>query len=99
MQIYNKNSEHKNSDDKNNDDDDDEIISEETRKEMCFYMHHPPDRITHTTAFVTPVVEHWLEREMAQWVHHIDPTTHCTMSERSYHGATSRSIEVTRRRL
>ena len=28
-----------------------------------------PDRITHTTAFVAPVVEHWLEREIAQWVH------------------------------
>ena len=28
-----------------------------------------PDRITHTTAFVTPVVEHWLERKIAQWVH------------------------------
>ena len=27
------------------------------------------DRITHTTAFVTPVVEHWLEREIALWVH------------------------------
>ena len=27
----------------------------------------PTDRITHTTAFVTPVVEHWLEREIAQW--------------------------------
>ena len=26
-------------------------------------MHHPTDRITHTTAFVTPVVEHWLERD------------------------------------
>ena len=23
---------------------------------------------THTTAFVTPVMEHWLEREIAQWV-------------------------------
>ena len=23
-----------------------------------------PDRIAHTTAFVTPVVEHWLEREI-----------------------------------
>ena len=32
-------------------------------------MHHPTDRITHTTAFVTPVVEHWLEWEIAQWVH------------------------------
>ena len=44
-------------------------------------MYHPTDRITHTTAFVTPVVEHWLEREIAQWM--IDPTTHRTMSERS----------------
>ena len=26
-------------------------------------MHHP-------TAFVKPDVEHWLEREIAQWVHH-----------------------------
>ena len=32
-------------------------------------MHHPTDMIAHTTAFVTPVVEHWLEREIAQWVH------------------------------
>ena len=28
-------------------------------------MHHPADTITHTTAFVTPVVEHWLEQEIA----------------------------------
>ena len=28
-------------------------------------MHHPTDRIAHTTTFVTPVVEHCLEREMA----------------------------------
>ena len=91
-------------------------------------MHHPTDRIIHTTAFVKPVVEHWLEREIAQWVHpmkdrsddpshhertllprsyisllagmnnssmgpswRINPTTHRTMSERSYHGATSHS--------
>ena len=27
-----------------------------------------PNRIVDTTAFVTPVVEHWLEREIAQWV-------------------------------
>ena len=32
-------------------------------------MHHPTDRITHSTAFATPVVEHWLEREIAHWVH------------------------------
>ena len=29
------------------------------------------DRIAHTTAFDTPVVEHWLERDIAQWVHHM----------------------------
>ena len=28
------------------------------------------DRITHTMVFVTPVIEHWLERKIAQWVHH-----------------------------
>ena len=33
-----------------------------------FYIHHPTDRIVHTMPFVTPVVEHWLEREIAQWV-------------------------------
>ena len=33
-------------------------------------MHHPTDRITYSTVFVTPVMEHWLEREIAQWVHH-----------------------------
>ena len=27
---------------------------------MVFYMHHPTDRIAHTMAFVTLVVEHWL---------------------------------------
>ena len=56
-------------------------------------MHHPTDRIAHTTAFVTPVVEHWLEREIAQWVHSMkdrsdDPSHH----ERTlYLWATSRS--------
>ena len=28
-------------------------------------MHHSTDRIAHTTAFVTPVVERWLEGEIA----------------------------------
>ena len=27
------------------------------------------NRITHTIAFVTPFVEHWLEQEIVQWVH------------------------------
>ena len=44
-------------------------------------MHHPTDRMTHTTAFVTPVVEHWLKQEIAQWVHPMkdrsdDPSHH-----------------------
>ena len=49
-----------------------------------------PHRIAHTTAFVTPVVEHWLEREIAQWVHPMkdwsdDPSHHeRTLLPRSY---------------
>ena len=39
------------------------------------------DRIAYTTAFVTPVMEHWLEQEIAQWVYHMkdrsdDPSHH-----------------------
>ena len=54
-------------------------------------MHYPTDRIAHTTAFVTPVVEHWLEREIAQWVHPMkdrsdDPSYHeRTLLPRSYY--------------
>ena len=33
-------------------------------KVVFFYMRHPTHKITHTTAFVTSVVEHWLEREI-----------------------------------
>ena len=53
-------------------------------------MHHPTDRLTHITVFVTPVVEHWLEREIAQWVHPMkdrsdDPSHHeRTLLPRSY---------------
>ena len=44
-------------------------------------MHHPTDRIAHTMAFVTPVVENWQEQEIAQWVHPMkdrsdDPSHH-----------------------
>ena len=35
-----------------------------------FYMHYPTDRTAHTMAFVTHYVEHWLEQEISQWVHH-----------------------------
>ena len=47
-------------------------------------------RIAHTTAFVTPVMEHWLERETAQCVHPMkdqsdDPSHHePTLLPRSY---------------
>ena len=36
----------------------------------AFYMHHPSGWIIHIAAFVTPVMEHWLEWEISQWVHH-----------------------------
>ena len=36
-----------------------------------FYMHYPIDRIAHTTTFDTPVVKHWLERQIAQRIHHV----------------------------
>ena len=51
---------------------------------------YPTDRTAHTMAFVTPVVEHWLEREIAQWVHPMkdrsnDPSHHeRTLLPRSY---------------
>ena len=35
------------------------------RQQGIFYMSYPTDRIAHTTTFVIPVVEHWLEREIA----------------------------------
>ena len=28
-----------------------------------FYMHHPTDRMVHTSAFVSAVMVHWLESE------------------------------------
>ena len=54
-----------------------QIVREETRcRHMGYsfrlaarvlYMHHPIDRIAYNTAFITSVVEHWLEREIHQW--------------------------------
>ena len=35
-----------------------------------FNIHHSTDRIVYSTAIVTPYMEHWLEREIAHWVHH-----------------------------
>ena len=55
------------------------------------------DMITHTTAFVTPVVEHWLEREIAQWVHPMkDRSDDPSHNERTlYLWATSRPMSDT----
>ena len=67
------------------------IVRKETRCRHTDYsyqltarvlLYAPSHRqITHTTAFVAPVVEHWLEREIAQWVHPMkdrsdDPSHH-----------------------
>ena len=46
-----------------------QIAREETRcRHMGFSFQLATDWITHT--FVTPVVEHCLERKIAQWVYH-----------------------------
>ena len=34
--------------------------------ELLFYMHYPTYRTSNITIFVPPVVQHWLEREIAQ---------------------------------
>ena len=53
-------------------------------------LYAPSHRIAHTTVLVTPVMEHWLEREIAQWVHPTkdrsdDPSHHeRTLLPRSY---------------
>ena len=47
------------------------IVRKETRCRHIGYSYRLTERVilyAHTTAFVTPVVEHWLEREIAQWV-------------------------------
>ena len=37
---------------------------------LLFHIHHPTDWTAHTTVFVTSVMEHWLEWEIAQWFIH-----------------------------
>ena len=54
-------------------------------------MNYPTNRLVHIiVAFVKPVVEHWLEQEIAQWVH---PEGHnktvCTWSKMQPHGRAS----------
>ena len=77
------------------------IVRKETRCRHIGYSYrltarvllYAPSHIQDNTSYVTPVVEHWLEREIAQWVHPMkdrsdDPSHH----ERTlYLWATSRS--------
>ena len=59
----------------------------------------------HTTAFVTPVVEHWLEREIVQWVHPMkdrsdDPLHHeRTLLPQSYISLLSEQTHVNKSNL
>ena len=50
---------------------------------------YAPSHRQDTMTFIPPVVEHWLVWEIAQWVHYEESIR--TISERSYHRATSRS--------
>ena len=78
------------------------IVRKETRcRRICYSFRltvTPTDRIAHTTAFVTPVVEHWLEREIAHWVHSMkdrsdEPSHHeRTLLPRSYISLPSRTM-------
>ena len=37
----------------------------DSKRGHIFLIHHTTGKIAHTTAFATPVVEYWLEKEMA----------------------------------
>ena len=74
------------------------IVRKETRcLHICYsyrltarVLLYAPSHRQDSTYFVTPVVEHWLEREIAQWVHPMkdrsdDPPHHeRTLLSRSY---------------
>ena len=49
-------------------------------------MHHPTNRIAYTTTFITPVVEQWLELEIAQWIHHEGSIWQPITCRMLYHG-------------
>ena len=36
---------------------------------LYYYIHHTTVGIVHAMVFVIPIMEHWLEQEVAQWVH------------------------------
>ena len=49
-------------------------------------MHHHTDRIAHTTAFVTPVVDHTLEREIARLAARVLLYAPSHRQDSTYHG-------------
>ena len=61
-----------------------------TARVLLYAPSHRQDSTYHARPFVTPVVEHWQEREIAQWVHPMkdrsdDPSHHeRTLLPRSY---------------
>ena len=71
------------------------IVRKETRCRHIGYSYRLAARVllyapshrqnsTYHTVFVTPVVEHWLEREIAQWVHPMkDPSDDPSHHERT----------------
>ena len=42
------------------------LLSSISSKVGFSYMHHPIERIAHTTVFVNPVVVQWMEQEISQ---------------------------------
>ena len=76
---------------------------------VFYYIHHSTNRIAHTVASVTPIVEHWQEREIAQWSHHEGsirrliapwadtiPQSYIFLQPRSEHGSIPRCTHLSR---
>ena len=68
------------------------MVNDHSVRENTHYRHYMDyssslgflyaDMIGHATTFVTPVVEHWQEREMAQWIHHEQTLYHVAYNNR-----------------
>ena len=46
------------------------ILFDQQQRFFYIYIYHPINMVAHTTALVNPVIEHWLEREINQWVYY-----------------------------
>ena len=57
-------------------------------------MHDPTYRIAHTTAFVTPVMDHWLEREIVQWAAYESPFNNIYVSVNTIDPSWGESFEL-----